>query len=228
MDQLERHVLSIYWSCLFLIRYIDDIYIYQQRSHCCIWEVPKHIQFKIEHPDNTGSLSLLDFKIQISPTGKIYTSFYRKSTYKNLFVHVKFALPLSAQTNYIRKEIKRIRNRCSEEKDKITHPAHFINTLRNNYYPTSITPHLNNNKSWKLHTPSNTCFLKLPRFSEIISKEIRRAIYKEGLDTQLAHSGPSLHQYLMKKNKSTVTTCTLANYPIRDPNICQKPSLFIV
>ena len=70
--------------------------------------------------------------------------------------------------------------------------------------------------------PSNTCFLKLPHFSEIITKEICRAIYKEGLDLQLAHSEPSLHQYLTKKNNNTITTCILANYPIRDLNICQK------
>ena len=141
----------------------------------------------------------LDFKIQISPTGKIYTSFYRKPTSKNLFVHFKSALLLSAKTNYFRNEIKGIHNRCSEEKDKITHTAHFINILRNNDYLTSIIQHLNDKKSRKLHTPSNTRFLKLPDFSENITKEIRRAINKEGPDIQLAHSGPSQRQYLTKK-----------------------------
>ena len=47
-------------------------------------------------------------------------------------------------------------------------------------------------------------------------------IYKEGLDIQLAHSRPPLTQYLMTKNNNIVTTCILANYPKRDPNICQK------
>ena len=107
------------------------------------------------------------------------------------------------------------------QEKKITHTAHFINTLRNNDYPTSITQHLNNKKSWKLHRPSNICFLKLPHFSEIIIKEIRKAIYKEELDIQLAHTGLSLH-HQMKKNNITITTCTLANCPIRDPDICQK------
>ena len=68
--------------------------------------IDRHIQFKIEHPDNTGSLSLVDFKIQISPTSKIYISFYRKPSTKNLFAHFKSPLPLSAKTNYIRNEIK--------------------------------------------------------------------------------------------------------------------------
>ena len=137
-------------------------------------------------------------------------------------MHFKSALPLSAKTNYIRNEIKQIHNRCIEEKDKITHTAHFINILRNNDYLTSITQHLNNNESQKLHRPSNTCFLKLPHFSEIITKEIHGAIYKEGQDMQLAHSGLSLRQYITKKNNNTITTCTLAHCPIRDPNICQK------
>ena len=155
--------------------------IIQQGSYRHICEVPKHrhILFKIEHPDNTGSLSLLDFKMPISPTGKNYTSFYRKPTTKNLFVHFKSAFTLGAKTNYIKNKIKQIHDRGNEDKDKITHTAHFINTFRNNDYPTSITRHLNK-KSRKLHRPFKTCFLKLPHFSEIITKEIRRAIYKEG------------------------------------------------
>ena len=32
--------------------------------------------------------------------------------------------------------IKQIRNRCSKEKDKTTQTALFINTFRNNDYPT--------------------------------------------------------------------------------------------
>ena len=42
---------------------------------------------------------------------------------------------------------------------------------------------------------------------------------KEGLDIQLPHSRPSLRQYLTMKNNNTITTCTLANCPIRDPNM---------
>ena len=41
-----------------------------------------YIQFKTGHPDNTGSRSLQDSKMQITSTGKIYTSFYRKPTTK--------------------------------------------------------------------------------------------------------------------------------------------------
>ena len=59
-------------------------------------------------------------------------------------------------------------------------------------------------------------------FYEIIAQEIRRTIYKEGLDIKLVHSGPSLRQYLTKKNNNTIITQTLANFPIKNPKICQK------
>ena len=49
-----------------------------------------------------------------------------------------------------------------------------------------------------------------------------KQISKEGLDIQLAHSRPSLRQYLTKKYNNTITTCTLANCPIRNSNIRQK------
>ena len=125
-------------------------------------------------------------------------------------------------------KLNKFYNRCFDEKYKIIHTAHFINTLRNNDYPTSIARRLDK-KSRKLLTPSNTCFLKLPHFSEIITKEIRQAIYKEGFDIQLAHFRPSLRQYLTKKNNNTVTTCTLAHCSVRDPNIYAKRiTLFIV
>ena len=61
-------------------------------------------------------------------------------------------------------------------------------------------------KSRKLHRHSNTCLLKLTHFSEIITKEIRRAISKEGLHMQLVHSRLSLRQYLTKKNPNTIAT----------------------
>ena len=79
---------------------------------------------------------LLDFKMQISPTGKIY-SFYRKPTTKNLFVHFKSALPLGAKTNYIEMKLNKF---TIDAKRKIKlHTTQFIYTLRNNDYPTSIT-----------------------------------------------------------------------------------------
>ena len=54
------------------------------------------------------------------------------------------------------------------------------------------------------------------------------AIYNEGLDIHLAHLTPSLRRYLTMKNNNTITICTLANSPIRDPKYAKKLTLFIV
>ena len=132
MDQLEHCLLSICPPCVFFARYINNIRMLTSsgKEVTAIYKkfqnIDRYIQFKIKHPDNTGSLSLLDFRIQISPTGKIYTSFYRKSTTKKLFVHFQSALPLSAKTNYIRNEIKLIYNRCSEKKRQKLHTLHTL------------------------------------------------------------------------------------------------------
>ena len=63
--------------------------------------------------------------MQISPTGKFYTSFYRKLTTENHFVHLKSALPLGAKTNYITNEIKRITIDAAKRKTKL----HTLHTL---------------------------------------------------------------------------------------------------
>ena len=162
MDQLERRALDICPSSIFFTRYIDDILMVTSSKEEAtkitdkFQNIDSHIQFKIEHPDSTGSLSLLDFRIRILPTGKIHTSFYKKPTTKNLFVHYGSALPLTAKTNYIRNEIKRIHDRCSDEKDKITHTAHCINTLRNNGYPTSSIHHRKKTQKNTETTQTNT------------------------------------------------------------------------
>ena len=166
------------------------------------WVDKRHIQIKIEHPDNTGFLSLLDFKIQISLTYKICTSFQKKPTTKNFLVHFKSALPFCTKTNYIRNEIKQIHNRCSEEKDKITNTAHFKTPSE------TITWHLNNKKSQKQHKTSNTCFLKLPYLSEIITKEIHRVYIFLKVEELYCELNYYDQKFLLKKEKCTLYPCS--------------------
>ena len=97
--------------------------------------------------------------MQLSPIVKICTSFYRKPT--SLWI---WNLHFNSVPKQMTLEIKlsKFTIDSRKEKNKITHTAHCINTLKNNDYPTSIKRHLNNKKSRKLHTPSYICFLKLP------------------------------------------------------------------
>ena len=160
------------------------------------------------------------------PAGKIHTNFYKKPTTKNLFVHYRSALPLSAKHNYIKNELKRIQDRCSNTGDKIIHTNRFMETLEANGYPTPQKHHTakkrhKENKTKTRITP-DTCFLKLPHFNEATTKAITRAIHKENLNIRLAHTGPSIRQYLAKKTHNNNTTCTLANCPIQNQSICHK------
>ena len=81
-DQFDRRELSVCPSCILFTKYIDDILMLTSSSEetTAIFEkfqnIDKNIQFKIEHQDNIRSLSFLDFRIQISPTGRIYTTFF--------------------------------------------------------------------------------------------------------------------------------------------------------
>ena len=139
--------------------------------------IDKLIAFKIDHQDKTEFLSLLDFRIQVSPTGKIYTSFYKKTKKQTT---LKSSLWISNQHFHsVPKQntlVMQFTTFAARNK-KITRNVYLINTLKNINFTTSISRHLNNNKSLKLHTHSNTSFLKLPHFYEIITKEIRKAIY---------------------------------------------------
>eukprot|EP00106_Octopus_bimaculoides_P000596 XP_014768038.1 PREDICTED: SCO-spondin-like [Octopus bimaculoides] len=58
-----------------------------------------NIKFTIEHPDNTGSLSLLDFQLKIMEEGEIHTEFYRKAASRDMFVQYSSALPLGCTYN---------------------------------------------------------------------------------------------------------------------------------
>ena len=72
MDRLERRALNICPPDTFFTRYIDDILIVTSSEEEAKIIIEKfqntdsHIQFKAEHPDNTGSLALLDFRLNKS------------------------------------------------------------------------------------------------------------------------------------------------------------------
>ena len=228
MDRLERQALDTCHDYAFFSRYVDDIIILtssrDEASNIAeaFSSVDKNIRFDMEHPDNTGTLPILDFRLKILGKAGIHTEFYRKPSSTDLFVHHKSALPHGAKIGYIRNEVARIRSKCSREEDQITHTTHFKATLNANGYPASFTKRMRHTSNPRHHTPSNTCFLRFPHFNEKITAAIRRAIKKEGLDIQIAHYGPSLRRKLSKNQNKTTTACTLANCPIQDTEICHE------
>uniref|UniRef100_A0A0L8GYC4 GIY-YIG domain-containing protein n=1 Tax=Octopus bimaculoides TaxID=37653 RepID=A0A0L8GYC4_OCTBM len=188
-----------------------------------------NIKFTLEYSSITGSLSLLDLKLNITEEGEIHIEFYRKAASKDMFVQYNSALPLGAKIGYARNELAHIQGKCSKTEDKVTHTTCFLDILKTNRYPRSIVNQLKypRRPTHRTHRkPSNTCFLKIPHFSKRITRSIRRAIRREGLDIQLAHSGPSLRGHLAKKQAKDSSQCTLANCPIRDTDLCQRVNVY--
>ena len=129
MHQLERRALFICPSCIFFIANIGDILMLTSSSeeataiYKMFQNIYRHIQFKIEHPDNTGSLSFLDFKMQISPTGKIYTSLYRKLTSTNQHFHsVPKQITLEMKLNKITIDAAKRKTKLHTHRTLYKHP----------------------------------------------------------------------------------------------------------
>ncbi|XP_052831170.1 uncharacterized protein LOC128250360 [Octopus bimaculoides] len=114
MNHLECLTLNICRSCAFFTRYVDDILILTtsreeaERIFTTFNNMYMNINFTIEHPDITGSLSLLDFKLNITEEGENHTKFYRKAASTDMFVQYNSAFPLGAKIGYARNELLRI------------------------------------------------------------------------------------------------------------------------
>ena len=78
MDRLERQALNICRTYAFFTRYIDDILILtssrEEANKIALTfnNIDKNIHFTIEHPDCTGALSLLDFRLKVLNKGEIH------------------------------------------------------------------------------------------------------------------------------------------------------------
>ena len=88
MNQLECRVLSICPSCIFFTRYIDVILMLTSSSKEAnvIYEkfqnIDRHIQFKIEHPDNTKTTyTLYHLFPETTTLPKKYTGIFTRKIY---------------------------------------------------------------------------------------------------------------------------------------------------
>ncbi|XP_014773228.1 uncharacterized protein LOC106871340 [Octopus bimaculoides] len=108
MNHLEHRALIICRSCAFFTRYVDDILILTSsheeadRIFTMFNNMDIKIQFTLEHPNNTGSLSLLDFQLKITEEEEIHTEFYRKAASRDMFVQYSSALSLGVKIGYAR------------------------------------------------------------------------------------------------------------------------------
>ena len=133
MDKLEKQVVSSFPISIYA-RYIDDIFVLttnREESLSILQSVNNlhpNIKFKIEHPSEDNSLSLLDFRIRIEH-GKAEFQYYQKSAKKLLFVNFNSAIPTQQKMNIVRNESLRRTSRCTDENAKRECIREFENIL---------------------------------------------------------------------------------------------------
>ena len=182
------------------------------------------LKFEIKKPEitpNGFSLSLLDFNVTISKDGKSSFEFYKKTAKKPLFVHHQSAIPEKSKINFIRNERKRIDDKCSTKATATKHQNMFDDILRLNGYPEGTinkTKHSQNHQ--KDPRPLNTewSYLKMPYVSERLNYKIANIFRKEGIPVRVTHKSYTLRRALSQNN--TERTCTRANCPISNTNLC--------
>ena len=230
MDRLETIALSSHLSISPYRRYVDDIYLQTtgeemaDQFHYTMNNLHPKLKFEIEKPEitpNGFSLSLLDFNVTISKDGKSSFEFYKKTAKKPLYVHHQSAIPEKSKINFIRNERKRIDDKCSTKATATKHQNMFDDILRLNGYPEGTinkTKHSQNHQ--KDPQPLNTewSYLKMPYVSERLNYKIANIFRKEGIPVRVTHKSYTLRRALSQKN--TERTCTRANCPISNTNLC--------
>jgi hypothetical protein len=131
MDSIERTLVTNL-SVNFYYTYVDDcLLIMRSREeeimlHSLFNNANHHIKFEIEYLNNEGSLSLLDFTVNVFHP-------YIKSIKSDIFTSGELAMPSKWKLNIISNEWKRLRSRCTSVEEKKKCHSTFIEKLKNGH-----------------------------------------------------------------------------------------------
>ena len=159
-------------------------------------------EFEIEKPEITSSglsLSLLDFKVNISKDGNSSFEFYKKPAKKPIFVHHQSAMATKSKLNFIRSEQKCIKDRCSSNVSAKQHLNTFDGILHLNGYPeNSIEQTKRSHNPQRNPQPGNIewSYIKIPYISERLNHRITNMFRKENIPVHIVHKSHTLRQAL--------------------------------
>ena len=232
MDKLEPIALSSYLMINPYKRYVDDMYLQTTNEETAdhfnkiINNVHPNLKFEIEKPQTTPngqSLSLLDFKVTVSPDGNSSFEFYKKPAKKPLFVHYQSAMPTKSKRNFIRNERKRIEDRCSSNTSTKQHLGAFDDILRFNGYPENSIEQAKCPQNLQRNSqPISTewSYLKISYISERLNHKITNIVRKENIPVRVAHKSYTLRRAL--SHTSTERKCTRDKCPIANTGLCLR------
>ena len=184
--------------------------------HHIINNVHPNLKFEIKKPKTTPSglsLSLLDFKVNISKEENSPFEFYKKLAKKPLFVQL--SPPNSNSTSFATSE------NASRTDARQIHPQNntSVNTFDdilclNGYPENSIeqTKRPQNPQQNPQTADTEWSYLKIPYISERLNHRITNIFRKENIPVRIAHKSYTLRQAL--SHTSTERKCTRDKCPI--------------
>lgn len=151
-----------------------------------------HIKFDIEHPNNDGSLSLLDFTVNVSGENPVFHP-YTKSIKSTIFTSGESAMPTRWKRNIISNEWKRLRSRCTSMEEKKRCRSAFIEKLKENNHQQIPFLELNENSHSLSHTNNIPIFyLSIPFIDDQTNTMVRKSIRGLGYQIRLSHRSTRL------------------------------------
>ena len=226
LDTIEKQALRCFPRCKLFARYVDDCFSLLRNEDDAreLLEIlnAQHgdIQFELELPNAGNKLSLLDFTVDLSNRSPIFT-FYKKSARKNLFMNYSSGLPTRMKESTIRNEVKRIRDRSTEERDSERDLKEFKRILRLNGYNNKFIDNNMRTQRTRQQSENNrpTFYLSLPFISDAVDRKIKRVFRNENINIRIYRKPRTLRQALGKQRPQQA--CNMRNCPLRS-NICLR------
>jgi len=202
-------------------RYVDDIIILTtskeeaEKIFNSMNGLNDNIRFEIEHPDDSNSISLLDFCLTIDKDGNPHFRFYKKCAKKNMFPHVTSALPMEVKHNAIRNEIQRISKRCSSLNDRKTAISKFKNELSCRGYfqmPERRRP------TRPIEPKGGFCYFQFPFVNDSTHRAIKKVFKTAQLPVRVYCANRNLRSHLSRRNVEE--PCRMKKCNLKDDKLC--------
>jgi len=223
MAHIERQVVEHLNICLYK-HYVDDIFILTkdrveaENIFKIMNGVNEYIKFKIEHPDSTNSIRLLDFCLTIDNDGDFNFCFYRKAAKKNTFPHARSALPMEIKKAAIHNELERISQRCSTATDKIRETSKFVGEVKSRGYGEIKEKPTRVRRQKRDPNDSDSCFFQFPFINDSSHHAIKRIFRSENLPVRIYSKNKTLRSLLNRRK--TTESCNIRNCYVNNPKLC--------
>jgi hypothetical protein len=234
MCKLEAPLLG-HLSIPFYLRYVDDCLILAKDEHeadnvlTAFNNAHTNIRFQIEKPEDTKSLSLLDFTITLQD-GSASIKPFTKRARTDIMMNGQTALPENTKNNIVINEWHRITRRCDNNTQLIHQRKQFISKLHRNGFnhtPNLKKPPLTNVSN----EPSQPFYLSIPFVNDELNTKIKKALKPLNLHVRIVHKGKQLQHILTNPDRrppSRTGKCELNGCTLKNDNCFKKMVVYKV